>query len=130
MRNSTFELGLRLPVVYRFRISWWATQQENKTQRKKKKVDKSRNPKIFHVVISFLLNIFWGLSSRIYMLKKIQISVRYQADKYLKFRNIRGFSLNSKLRNMPIVMTWHPIAWCSVNHHDQQDFLQTQSSFS
>ena len=29
---------LRLPVVYRFMISWWAviTQQENKTQRKKK----------------------------------------------------------------------------------------------
>ena len=47
---------LRLPVVYRFRISWWAviTQQEDKTQRKKrKKVDESRNPKILHVVISF-----------------------------------------------------------------------------
>ena len=30
---------LRLPVVYRFRISWWAviTQQENKTQRKKRR---------------------------------------------------------------------------------------------
>lgn len=40
------------------------------------------------------------------MMKKIQISVHYQANKCLKFRNICGFPLNSKLRNMPITMAY------------------------
>ena len=46
---------LRLPVVYRFRISWWAviTQQENKTQRKKRRKTSHGIRKILHVVIRF-----------------------------------------------------------------------------